>query len=330
MAKMTYLWWYPEIKLKFVFVGPPAFSFAQFAGDFDNYANDIREIQPVRYDNLADNLKIDTIPLQIARFRGNNPQNTRVEFHARIPVDKLAAKAGVTSVPIETGLRIADAARAAQVDERDTVRVTAANAQPRTRSFSKQFRPGEYAYRVEALEAQSMLSARGAGVLSIGSFDESFAISDILLGTGLKNTSIRRRDELDMTPLAEMILEPGQQLGLYWEAYGAAKKDNAVNVQIEIAMTVLDLDRVDVAHVKLFGAIADRLGVSEEGKTLRFTPAPYTAPVLPGADDRIPFVLNMDLTGLPPARYVLEIRLTDLESKKTTHTSRVFHLRRPK
>jgi hypothetical protein len=330
MAQMTTLWWYPEILLKFVFTGPPAFSNARFAGDFQNYANDLRAEQPVRYDNLVDDLKVDTVPLQIARFRGNNPQNTRVEFHAAVPVHTLAKVAGVESVPIETGLWILDAARRPEVDARDTVRVMASTTAPAIRSWARQFRPGEYAYRVEALEAQSNRAARAGGALSIGSFDAgSFTMSDVLLGTALKTPNVRRRDELDMTVLPDHTLDPGQTLGLYWESYGAQSRDGGIAVQVELSVTVLQLNRPNIAHIRAMGALADRLGVSQEGTsrvTMKWT---HMAPVVVTGDDRQYHVMELDLGDAPPARYQLELKLTDLVSGKTTHTAHVFNIRRP-
>ncbi|HKS07064.1 MAG TPA: GWxTD domain-containing protein [Gemmatimonadaceae bacterium] len=330
MAQMTTLWWYPEILLKFVFTGPPAFSNARFAGDFQNYAEDLRAQQPVRYDNLIDDLKVDTVPVQIARFRGNNPQNTRVEFHAAVPVHTLAKVAGIESVPIETGLWILDAARRPEVDARDTVRVTATTNAPAIRSWTRQFRPGEYAYRVEALEAQSNRAARAGGALSIGSFDAgSFTMSDVLLGTALKNPNVRRRDELDMTVLPDHTLDPGQTLGLYWESYGAQSRDGGVAVQVELSVTVLQLNRPNIAHIRAMGALADRLGVSQEGTsrvTMKWT---HMAPAVVTGDDRQYHVMELDLGDAPPARYQLELKLTDLVSGKTTHTSHVFNIRRP-
>lgn len=329
MAQLTTLWWYPEISLKFVFVGPPTFSNARFAGDFQSYADDLRAIQPVRYDKLADDLKVDTVPVQIARFRGTNPQNTRVEFHAAVPVHTLAQRAGIESVPIETGLWILDAARRPQVDARDTVRVLSSASVPAVRSWMRQFRPGEYAYRVEALEPQANRAARAGGALSIGSFSESvFAVSDILVGTGLKSPVVRRRDELQMDIVPDHTLDPGQSLGLYWESYGAEPRDGGVNIQVELSITVLELNRANIAHIRAIGAVADRLGVSTEGTSRVTMKWAHSAPV-PTGDDRQFHVMEIDLQGAPPAKYLLEVKLTDTVSGKSTHTSHAFYIRRP-
>ena len=330
MAQLTTLWWYPEVPLKFVFVGPPTFSNARFAGDFQNYADDLRAATPVVYDKLIDDLKVDSVPVQIARFRGSNPQNTRVEFHAAVPVHELAKGSGVQSVPIETGLWILDAARRPQVDARDTARVQATASAPAMRSWARQFRPGEYVYRVEALEPQANRAARAGGALSIGSFDaESFTVSDVLLGTALKSYNVRRRDELDMTVLPDHALDPGQTLGLYWESYGAQPRDGGVAVQVELSVTVLELNRPNIAHIRAIGAVADRLGVSQEGTskvTMKWT---HMAPAVSAGDDRQFHVMELDLRDSPPARYQLDVKLTDLVSGRSAHTSHVFQIRRP-
>lgn len=332
LAKVTTLWWYPESGLKFVFIGPPAMSTALFAEDYAAYAKDLAASVPVRYEHLADELKIDTIPLQIARFRGDNPWNTRVEVHAAVPTNKLAAASGVVAMPIETGFMIFDQMRNMLVDAHDTVKVRTDDTQGRLRSWDRQFRPGEYGYSVEALEPQANRAARARGALQIVAFPAAtFALSDVLVGTNLINAGedLRRRADLKMKVLPDVTLDPGQQLGLFWESYGAKpSRDGAVRMRIEIALTVLAVDRAPVLHIRALGAIADKLGVSAEGERKVSLSYERTVAAPSAADDRVLHAIAVEMTGAPPAEYLLEITVTDLETGKTARTSHALHLRR--
>lgn len=333
LAKVTTLWWYPSIGLKFVFIGPPAMSTALFAEDFAAYAKDVAASVPVHYEHLADELHIDTIPVQIARFRGNNPLNTRVEVHASVPTNKLTAAAGVASMPIETAFMIFDPMRSPLVDARDTVTVKADDKQGRLRAWDRQFKSGEYGYSVEAIEPQANRAARARGVLQIMAFPEqTFALSDVLIGTDLVNNSadITKREQLQMRVLPDVTLNAGQQLGLFWESYGAKpSKDGTVHLKVDIGLTVLQVDRPPVMHIRVLGALADKLGISAEGEKKVTLSYERTVAAPTGTDDRILHAIGVEMTGAPPAEYLLEITVTDLETGKTAKTSHALHLRRP-
>jgi GWxTD domain-containing protein len=333
VAALTTLWWYPESKLKFVFVGAPTLSTARYAGDFASYAKDLRYTVPVHYDHLADGLSIDTIPLQIARFRGDNPANTRIEMHAAMPTAALTGASAVSAMPIENAFIIMDPAFNRLVDARDTVRVSADEKAARSREWVRQFHPGEYEYSVEALEPQAMRSARARGSMQIVSFPAGeFALSDVLIGTNLKNETadIRKRDDLSMTVVADNSLDPGQPLGLYWESYGAKpSKDGTVHLKIDISLTVLSVDRAPAMHVKVLGAIADVLGISAEGEKKVTQSYERTVAAPPESDDRILHAIQIVLDGAPAAEYLLEISVTDLETGKKAHTTHALHVRRP-
>ncbi len=333
VARVTTLWWYPESRLRFVFIGPPAMNSAWFAGDFHQYSEELRVQQPAIFSSYAGNLTVDSIPMQIARFRGDQMLSTRVEMYAGVPASRLAAGSGLQSAPIETAFMIADGGQRRVVDQRDTV-VTAADSSKRsnTRTWARQFRPGEYGYRVEALEPQAMRSARATGTFSIRSFPTGeFALSDLLIGTGMQDvmSEPKRRDDVQMYVLPDNSLDLGQTLALYWESYGARPTaEGTVRVRISIALTVLNVERAPVFHAKFLGAFADKLGVSQQGERTvnvsydRITAAPAST------DDRLLHSINIQLDQAPAAEYLLELTMTDLESGRTAKSSRMLHVRR--
>lgn len=333
LAQLTTLWWYPESELRFVFVGPPAMNSARFAGDFNQYSEELRMQNPASFAHLAGELTTDSVPVQIARFRGSQMLNTRVEMYAAIPTAKLAAGSGLVNAPIETAFMIMDGGRRRVIDQRDTVVVAGDTVKPsRIRAWGQQFRPGEYAYRVEALESQAMRSARATGAFSISSFPTGvFSASDILVGQNMANPPAepKHRDEVGMDVSPDYSIPVGKTLAVYWESYGAKPTaDGTVRLKIDIRMNVLDLDRPPVVHARVLGALADRLGVSSKGDDAVLVSYNRTSPAPASSDDRLLHALNIQIDEAPAAEYLLEITMTDLESGQVTKTTRKLRLRR--
>ncbi|HYV98334.1 MAG TPA: GWxTD domain-containing protein [Gemmatimonadaceae bacterium] len=332
MGRITTLWYYPEPKLKFVFVGPPGMTNATFAGEFYGYADELRYTMPVRYDSLPNGLrKPDTIPVQVARFRGTQPLATRVELHADVPTNKLAAAAGAGTVPVETAFMLFNAARARVVDSRDTLKVAPDEKDGRVRSFNRQFMPGEYMYRVEALQEASMANARAAAGLSIVNFPtDRFAVSDLLVGTDLKTPVVNRRDDLDMKVLPTSTLDPNQPLALYWESYGAKPTaDGSVKLRVELSLTLIDIDRPPAMHIRVLGAISDALGTSGEGEKKVSTSFDRIVAAPPVSDDRVLHAVTLKMESAPPGQYLLEVKMTDLESGQSATSTHGVRIRRP-
>jgi len=333
LAKVTTVWLYPESKLRFVFIGPPAFSTAWFAADFRDYTVQRRSEQPVRFDDLPGGLKVDSVPFQIARFRGTRPLTSRVEVYADFPTHTLAKEAELDRVQVETALLILDGSRRRVVDARDTVVVRTGAGRPRPTGYEREFQPGEYGFRLEALESQANRGARGLGVLSVFSYpSERFSMSDVLLGRNVRSlTSVpRSRDDVAIEVLADVTLDPGEPVGLYWESYGATPSaDGMYRLQVEVSLTIVELNRANTFQARFFGGMADALRVSAEGKEAVTVRYPVSAPVLPSGEDRLAHQLSVDLSSAPPAEYRLEITMTDLESGRVDKTARTLYIRRP-
>jgi GWxTD domain-containing protein len=333
VGNLTTLWFYPSAKLKFIFIGPPAMDGAWFAGDFRNYAAEVKEVMPMMFAEIPWAPVMDTIPIQVGRFRGDQPWNTRVEFHAAMPVPHLVNASGLASVPVETAFMILDGAMSTLVDARDTTTLAADGPAVRHRSWERQFRPGEYVYRIEALEPQSMHGAAAKGPMSLLSFDPGvFSVSDVLVAKAmsLDVAEPTRRADVTLDIVPDNTLDPGDALSLYWETYGAKPGDDGtVRFDVDISLTVLELTRAPVLHARLLGGLADRLGVSDEGERTVTLQYPRTAAAPPSADDRTVHTITIELAGAPPAQYLLEIKMTDIVSGQTATSRRVFYVRRP-
>ncbi len=123
-ARVITIWWYPLTSMRFVFRGPPAINAAGFAGNFRAYADNARRIIPMRLDDIHAALRLDTVAVQVARFRGDS--GVRVELFASLPTDRMLADVDLSPALIVAGFAFdGDAGRRVQHMTRDSTRVVA-------------------------------------------------------------------------------------------------------------------------------------------------------------------------------------------------------------
>jgi hypothetical protein len=255
-----------------------------------------------------------------------------VEVYADFPTQAMTADAELDRVPVERAFIIQDGARRLLVDQRDTLVVRPGEGRQRPVGYEREFPPGEYAFRLEALEPQTNHGARALGALSIFSFpSERFTVSDVLVGRNVRALKPvpRSRDDVALEVLADMTLDPQERIGLYWESYGAkAAADGQYRLEVEVTFKVVELYRAATLQARFFGGMADALKLSAEGTDVVSVKYPVTAPSIPG-DDRLAHQLAVDLTDAPPGEYRLEIRMRDLESGRVDLAERRLFIRRP-
>lgn len=334
IGRVTYVWWYPETKMRFVFVGPPAMNYASYAGNFRSYAENTRYLSPVRYDNLNARLRIDSIPVQIARFRADTGILTDLSMYADLPVGRMLSDVDIAQNALETGMFVTDARRRTIASHRDTIltKVQKSDVQMQ-RVWRRVLAPGDYIYRVESREQATGRSARALAPLEIGRFDPgAFMLSDVLVANRIEarrpGETARNRDDFLIVPNAAMRIAQNDTMYLYWEVYGA-KPDSTGTVRLEVSLilSVTTLDRGARLDARILGGIADAIGVSAKGDervALR-----YERSVAATQDDRIPNQLEVAIGEAPYGTYTLELTVRDRTSGQTATRQRVLTLPRP-
>jgi len=331
IGRVTTLWYYPATKLRFVFVGPPAMNYAFFASDFRAYAEDARFVAPVRFDNL-EAARIDSVAVQVARFRADTGRGADVSVYADIPTRRMLRDVDLTQAQLETGFFVSDGARRRVVAARDST-VVRINASDRytTRAWSQPLPAGEFLYRIEAREPASGRAARGLAPFAVERFPAgAFTLSDVLVARRLapRQDTPRGRADFLITPNASMTYAPRDTVFLYWENYGTSR-DSAGNgrLRVELALRLTEIDRGRQVTARILGGIADAVGLTAKGDdrvSLR-----YERVVAVDAADRIPNYLALDLGDAPYGSYALELTVTDLASGKVAKRQRTITLPRP-
>ena len=327
-GRVATIWYYPETRMRFVFLGPPAMNTAFFAGEFRSYAENARHIAPVGFGNLASLLRVDSVPVQAARFRGDGPGTVDVSIFADIPTRRMLRDVDLTQVSVETALFLSDSARNRFATVRDSAIVRTDARDPVTsRSWRRRLAAGHYTYRVEAREQASSRSARGFAVLDAEPFPTGeLRASDILVARHISpraGVTVRGLGDFLVMPNASLEFAPGDSIFLYWEMYGlAADAQHNARMRVELAVRVSEVNRGRQLSARILGGLFDAVGVSEKGDdrvSLRFERT-----LALDSSDRVPNYLALGLGDAPAGTYTVELTVTDLVSGRTATRERTI------
>ena len=335
IGKVTTVWYYPDSKLRFVFVGPPAMNTARFAGDFGDYARNARYVAPMSFTNIAERFPVDSVGVQVVRFRGDDPKTVDVSIFADLPTAALLRNTDVREASLETGFFLTDMSRRVLVADRDTSMVRLDDDRPdavSSRSWRRMMGPGDYLYRVEARQPISGRNARGLAALPVELFTPgAHAVSDVLVARhiGLKSGGDKptNRDDLLILPSGRLTFAPGDTIYLYWETYGlVADSTGVARAKIDLSLKVEELHREGGIEVFL-GTLGDAIGITAKGEDR--VSLSYERVVSAGALERAPDYLALGLGAAPAGTYTLEIAVTDLVAGKTATRARQLQVRVP-
>lgn len=327
VGKVTTVWFYPERNLRFVFYGPPGYNFARFAGEFQAYAEDARYQLPVKYDNVPLTDAMDSIPVQVAAFRGQAPPDpTELVFFAGLPLARMAEGVDLIEGPIEQGLFVTDPLeREVTVQRRqETVRFHA-ETQLERRTFTTALPAGQYRFRIEARQPTTRRAARGANRLEVDDFHRpTLALSDVVMADRVApklDVPVGHGDFL-LDPNPAMRYAPGDEIHLLWEMYNLTVDSlGTFWYDAEIVLRVQSLERRGLA-ARIVGGVLDAVGTTAEGDDQ--VSVRYEVRETLGDRDRVPGWVAVDLEDAPTGTYVMELIITDRVSGNSAVRRRVF------
>ena len=330
VGRVITVWYYPRTEVEFVFTGPPAMNAAFFAGNHRGYAEEQRQEAPFLLDNLAIALAVDTVPIQIARFRGVTPDKGQLMIAASVPIERLYATAEIDRGALEASVRIGPLA-ALKIARIDTLVV----ALPTTRRVSRLWvdtlaADANIRVRVEVRDAALVgAMARAQADLSMLSADASrLSVSDLVFADRLASpgSTVGRWNTIGLVPRGDLVLAQRDTFSVYWENYGLrSDADGRVKYELRMIVTLEQIDRGPSGTRRFFGGLSDMFGLSTEGDQqmgLRFERNEALS-----ARDRVPEVVTLGLGSAPAGRYHLELIVTDRISGQVTRTQRQFHIR---
>jgi GWxTD domain-containing protein len=329
IGRVITVWRWPAQDMHFVFTGPPAMNVATFAGNFRSFAEETRDEVPFSLKNLPIAANMDTVPMQIARFRGKSPNDITLVIAASTDPTKLYRNAEVSEGTLTWSLRMGEPSRLRLMNS-DTMSVKLPAPKEASQVWIRDIKPGSYRVRVEALDA-SILSAAGRAQDEINAkpiVPGALMLSDVLIGhkTPAPNGSISGLSDVAFLPRGNLTMNQREQFTLYWENYGLVPDSSGrVKFDVKIVVRLLEIDRTDKNHLgKLFGSISDAVGISPIGEqAMGFS---YAREELLGQRDRVPQVFSLGLGSAPPGKYRLEMTILDKVTNSTARSDRIFYL----
>lgn len=328
IGKVTTVWWYPERRLRFVFYGSPGYNVARFAGDFVAFAEDARYAAPVRYDNVPVDQALDSIAVQVARFR-DSVGLASVVFFAGVPVARMLNGIDLARSTLESGLFITDGVERTLLERRRQEPVSLSeDRQFEERTFEVRLGPGEYRYRVEAREPSSRRAARGAAALEIGSTPSGLDLSDVVLADQVapRTDAPRGRRDFFIDPNPSLAYAQGERVHLYWEIYGLQPDSVGVGAYtVSVTIRLQSIERRGIV-ARLIGGSLDAAGLTAEGDDR--VVLTYARDVTLRGRDRVPEYLAVDLGDSPEGLYSLDISVEDRRTYQSVLRSRSFAVSR--
>jgi GWxTD domain-containing protein len=329
VGRITTVWWYPERRLRFVFYQTPGYNYARFAGEFLAYAEEARQVHPVRYDNVPVVNRLDTIPMQVARFRDSSGAGTEVVAFVHVPVARMLNGLDLTRSTLETGLFVHDRAeRSVQERRREETVAPSEERQFEARTFEVPLPAGEYRLRVEAREPGSGRAARGEVPVNVTRRLGGLDLSDVVLAGRVapRTDEPRGRRDFLMEPNPLMSFATGEPVHLYWEIYGLSLDTAGIaEFSVSVAVRLEAIERRGLM-ARVVGGAMDAAGMTAEGDDR--VVLSYDRERSARGRDRVPEHLAVDLSGSPPGSYTLELTVTDRHTGRSVTRSRAFTVRR--
>ena len=317
-ASPTVLWFYPE-GLVFVFRAPPGFGTASIHGDFAEATRRRIESTPAHWGNILAARMIDSIDMQVARFRSGS-DSTDIFIVASVPYGRLLEEVGGSQSPIYVDFQLFDgySQRITRDSTRDVATIPAPSPE-RIRAWRTRVRDGFHLYRVEALEASSQRGARAVGHMTIAA-DTGFGMSSLLLATRVlpkEGTAGERWTDFNIVPSTGRY-RVGEAVALLWETYDLTRGTGGSRYRVSITLTPVTRGGVMGLATRVLGAAAtSAVGKSATGRdkvTITYErQAPGTEVVLDH--------LALDLTTAAPGAYTLVVEVTDLATQATARQS---------
>jgi GWxTD domain-containing protein len=330
VGRRSILWSYGLEGPVFVFRQMPGYRGARFADDYKFIADDVRYMQPAKYDNIPSLPELLDLPIQIARFRAEDPAEVAVEIHAALPLEDLSRDLDMEEGEFETGMFLlnADGKKVVERILDETVTYSESGEVSEYRSWRLLLPPsGVLVAAVETRDAVTWRAAAARDTFSASVFPlDSLAISDILLADfvrPLTQDPVQRFD-YDIAANAGVGYESGDPIHLYYEVYGLDQDaEDYASIDVSIQIRVKRLHRTG-GLANLIGSLADSWGFSIVGDDR--VELQFSREVKMDGRDRVTEYLSLDPQDVPPGEYEIRLRVWDKLAEQMARQSRTFYV----
>jgi GWxTD domain-containing protein len=330
VGRRSIIWNYGQDGPVFVFQQMPGYRSAHFADDYKFIADDVRYVQPAKYDNIPSIPELLGLPVQIARFRADDPNEVAVEIHAALPLEELSRDLDMREGEFETGMFLLNSDGETVVKRvlDEAVTYSESGEVNEYRSWRLVLPPsGSLVAAVETRDAVTWRAAATRESFTVSRFPlDSLAVSDILLADfvrPLTNEPVQRFD-YDIAPNAGVGYVSGDPVHMYYEVYGLQQDaEGYASMDVSIQIRVKRLDRGGGLS-NLIGGLADAWGFSIVGDDR--VELQFSREVKMDDRDRVTEYLSLDPQEVPPGEYEIRLRVWDRLAERMARQARAFYV----
>lgn len=328
VGRRSIIWSYGEDGPVFVFRQTPGYLGARFAGDYEFIAENYRHVQPAVYSNIPSIPVLLPLPVQLARFRGETPDEVTLEIHAALPLVELSEGLDLEKGEIEAGMFLLNSEGKEVVRQTDTRVITYAESEDLNEYRSWRVALPRSDKLVAAVEARDEVTWRAAASRDTFTAQpyplDSLAISDILVAdliTPLVEEPEVRSD-FEILPNAALEYRSGDPVHIYYEVYGLQPDEEGfVAFDVSLQLRVRELTRGG-GFSALLGALADAWGFTIKGDDR--LELQYSRQVRLGDRDRVGEYLSLDPQEVPAGVYEIRLRIWDQMAQTMANQERRF------
>ena len=263
--------------------------------------------------------RVHELPHQLARFRGSEPELTRVEIHAEPPLDSLGASPGSR---VDAGVFLFGPDYEPLWSRRHTVGV---GTWPVVLTYRVEVGPGRYRYGVEARAAGpdsvGRPAARAREVVETTGYGDGLTMSDLLLANALVplTETPTSREELRIVPSRTLTFEQGAPVHLYFEVYGLQPDDEGYG-RYRAELAVEDSTRRNLVQRLARGAQELFRGGGRGGARVSWEL------VTPVRDGVAMDFLTVELPALDAGEYVVRVEVREPSTRRQAAAVRRFRV----
>jgi hypothetical protein len=307
----------------------PGYMNARFAGDYKFVAENYRYLQPAVYANIPSIPELLEMPIQLARFRGETPDEVALEVHAALPLEEFARDLDLDEGEIETGLFLVNA-DGEKIVRRTNTEVLEYDESPdidEYRSWRLILPPGEELIAaVEARDAVTWRSAAAREPFTVEAYpDDSLSVSDILVADYIKplvEEPVKRLD-YEVWPNAALKYHSGDPVHIYYEIYGLdTDSEGFASYDVSIQVRVKAITRSGLGAI--VGELADAWGFSIVGDDR--LELQFSREVKMDGRDRVTEYLSLDPQEVPAGHYEIRLRIWDNLAERMGRRLRTFEV----
>jgi GWxTD domain-containing protein len=318
------VWVYRQSHARFVFAGTTSYLRTRFAGDFPAYVREVRELMPVRFDNLPEVATLDTVLAQYAQFRGPSGGTTLAVF-GFVPLGRMLGGVDLRETEVEYAAVVQDSWLRDAARRRRAERVPVGDSsQLVTRTWRFDLAPGEYLLRLEARDGGSRRAARSVGSIRLDNFGPGeIKVSDVVVADRVEPRvpDPQRWTDYLIDPSAGRVRR-GSPVSLLWEVYNLTPDSAGIaRYRVQLAIEVRAIERAGLA-ARIIGGVRDAVGLSALGDSL--ITLSFDREVVIRGRSVVADHLDVALGEAPEGLYGVHLTVTDLVAGRSASRRRQF------